>query len=150
MRRLLIVMLAMAGGCMLDDPYVQVDFNARTGNFRLVNYRDTTIKLGEVDVSKNADGTFSFKLAASTQPALEITDLSSPVMEVQVKKMEAFVLQQEAINRGLIGSFEALGTTVGTLANVAGAILRGSNVNLDTQWGSGSATLGTAATQPGG
>lgn len=145
MRYLLIVMLALAGGCAFIKPTTEIKFNPLTGTMSVLNTKDVDVVAKNLHVSKLPDGGGTFDVDEIT-----ISDKSSPVIEANVQQMLAFVEQQRAANEGIIGSLKAIGDMVGLLTNATEAILRGSNVNLDTQWGGGSATLGTAATQPGG
>ena len=143
MRWIVIACLMLCGGCAFINPTTEFGISPWTRTFYVKNNKDVNVSITKLSLTKDEGGILSFEAED-----VKISDMSSPVIEKNVLQMEAFVMQQRAANEGIIGSLNAIGSMVQTLAGATQAILRGSTVAVDTQWGGGSATLGTPTTQP--
>lgn len=141
--RTAVCLVMMCAGCAFINPSTEFGISPWTKTFYVKNNKDVNVSIAELSLTKDANGILSFEAED-----VEISDMSSPVIEKNVQQMMAFAEQQRAANEGIIGSLQAIGSMVQTLAGATQAILRGSTVAVDTEWGGGSATLGTPATQP--
>ena len=130
-------------GCAWINPTTEFGISPWTKTFYVKNNKDVNVSIKRLKLTKDGDGILSFEA-----DDVEISDMSSPVITENVKQMAMFVEQQRAANEGIGIALEGIGSMVQTLAGATQAILRGSNIAIDTEWGGGSATLGTPATQP--
>jgi len=139
-RRLALIVLAvgLSPGCAFIKPTTEITFDPLTHSVRVFNTKDVNVIVDDLKVTWDSPNGNEFSVTK-----LEISDLSSPVIEKNVQQMLAFVEQQKAANEGIIGSLRVLGDSFNFLANVVRSILQGSNIQLSTPYGGGSATLGT-------
>ena len=144
MRRVIlscIAALVVTGGCAFIKPTTLIELDPVNKTVRVLNTKDVDFTLESLTAEWTADG-------GSVQVSgLTISDKSSPVITANVEQMLAFAEQQRAANEGLIGALQQLTGWLGELRQTMGLItqmLRGSGVTVDTQWGGGSANLGTA------
>jgi len=143
MRWIVIACLMLCGGCAWINPTTEFGINPWTRTFYVKNNKDVDVTFDKVTLTRTDDGVTDF-LAEN----VVISDKSSPVIDANVKQMLAFVEQQRAANEGIGIALQGIGSMIQTLAGATQGILRGSTVAVDTQWGGGSATLGTPTTQP--
>ena len=142
---LVMLLCAALAGCAWIKPTTQIKFNPYTGTISVFNTKDVDVTFKKIVATKGADGSATLEVEDAI-----ISDKSSPVIKENVNQMLAFVEQQRAANEGIGIALQGIGSMIQTLAGATQAILRGSTVAVDTEWGGGSATLGTPTTAPGG
>jgi len=141
MRKLLSLVLVLSG-CGLIDPTTKIQFSPLTRTISIYNNKDVDLTFEKLDASWTPDG------GTLTVKGFLLSDKSSPVIKENVQQMLAFVEQQTAANEGIIGSLNAISDMVRLLTRGMESVLRGSGIQIDTPWGSGSANLGGITTQP--
>jgi len=117
------------------------------GGFQFYNSKDVAVNLEE--------GSYDPKTGAVALKNLNVTDNASEVRRANVEQIDAITRQQEAIYAGwqalheqTMSMVKALAAEVVNLGGVAKELLQGSNLQIESDYVSGSAALGTATTRP--
>ena len=147
MRKIILgtIVLLMVAGCGVEglhnaNPTTRISASP-FGGFKFYNSKDVAVNLDE--------GSYDPATKSLTLKNLKITDNASDVRLANVAQIDAITRQTEIIYKGWENLHKV---TMDALVDAIGQVRRlmqGSNVDIDTPYGSGSATLGTATTQPG-
>ena len=139
------IVLVLVAGCGVEglhnaNPTTRISAGP-WGGFSFYNSKDVAVGLDE--------GTYDPSTKALTLKNLKITDNASDVRIANVAQIDAITRQQEAIYKGWENLHKLTMDFATSAVGQVSRLLQGSNVNMDTPIGSGSATLGTATTRPG-
>lgn len=142
----MVAVIAVTGSCIFGCAYDKdigtfAEFDPVSHRFTFATKTDNQATLEEGGATWTESG------GSITIKNLDVNTNASDVRNANVNQMMAFVEQQRAANEGIQIALQGLSSIVMSVSTITGQLqhlLQGSNVNLDTQWGSGSATLGTA------
>ena len=148
MRWIAFVTIMILGGCVwtgcgMITPTTEVRGGQSFGSpyFELKSTKDESVSLNKA--------TYNPETKEIEIEGLEINSASSPVIRENVQQMLAFVEQQRAANEGISIAMTGIANILSSLVPMVDKLsetLKGSIISVDTPYGGGSATLGSATT----